>query len=85
LVGAIFIVRIERIVVVCGCAVTTAGVPRFAGVGKFVVTVTTVMGADFVTEDVTIRIGSAATSGAAKRRVKMLKSTRRDLSQWCNN
>ena len=77
--------RIERIVVVCGCAVTTAGVPRFAGVGKFVVTVTTVMGIGFVTEDVTIRIGSAATRGTAKRRAKVLNTPRGEISQWYNN
>lgn len=74
--------RIDRIVVVRGRAVTVAGVPRLAGAGNLVVTVTTVMGVGFVTEDVTIRIGSTATSGTAKRRDKTPKITRRQgLSQ----
>jgi hypothetical protein len=62
--------------------VTAVEVPRFAGIGNFVVTVTIVMGVGFVTEDVTIRIGSTATSGTAKRRDKTPKITRRQgLSQ----
>ena len=72
--------------VVCECAVSAVGVLRFEGADNLVVTVTLVMGVGLVTEDVTIRIGSTATSGAAKRRVKTPKITRRwGLSQWSRN
>ena len=86
LVGASFIVRIERIEVLRDCALAVLEVPEFTGAGNFVVTVTTAMGTGFVTEDVTIRIGSAATNGTAKRRVQTLKITRPGgLNRGCNN
>ena len=76
----------DRIAVVRGCAVTVAEVFRVAGADNLVVIVTTVTGVGFLTEDVTIRIGSTATSGTAKRRVNTLKiNQRRDLGQRCRN
>jgi len=86
LVGASLIVRIDRIVVVRGCPVSAVGVLEFAGADNLVVTVTTLTGADFLTDEVTIRIGSAATIGTANKRVMIPKITRRrDLIRWCNN
>jgi len=81
-VGDNFIVRIDRIAVARGCEATAGRDTRFAGAGNLEVTETIGMGVDLVTEDVTIRIGSSATSGIAQRRVNMPQTTRRrGLSQ----